>query len=151
LVNSKRNGPQQQRAAAMLSRSYIRSHGAGGEIPTKGVVSPLAPSAWSPLAAALSANAWAHEGFGSLGSEWQSFVGRQLQQNGALIQRLSQSRTSDQVVSAYADFWQQVAESCGKELTTLTKLMTGMTNKMVMTTQIVSQERRTRPAPRART
>ena len=109
---------------------------------------PLAPSLWNPLAAALNANRWAREGFGSLGNEWQSFMGRQLQQNYALIQRLSQSRTSNQVVSAYTDFWQQVAESCGKEFIAVTKLMTGMTNKMVMATQMVSQEERAERAPR---
>jgi hypothetical protein len=103
------------------------------------------------LAAALNANALAHEGIGTLGSEWQIFVGRRLQQNYALIQRLSQSRTSDQIVSAYADFWQQVAESYGKELTTLTKLMTGMTSKMVMAAQTTSQEQQTPHAPSATT
>jgi hypothetical protein len=95
------------------------------------------------LAAALNANTWANtwarEGFGSLGNEWQSFIGRQLQQNYALIQRLSQSRTSDQVVSAYTDFWQQVAESCGKELIAVTK--------MVMATQMVPEEQRRKRAP----
>jgi phasin protein len=120
----------------MLSRSYVGSRGAGSEISSEGQVRPLALGTWNPLlAAALNANALAREGFGRLGSEWQTFVGRRLQQNCALIQRLSQSRTSDQVVSAYTDFWQQVAESYGKELTTFTKLMTGMTSKMVMAAQ----------------
>ena len=124
----------------MLSRSYVRSRSTGSEMSAEGQVGPLALSAWSPLlAAALNANALAHEGFGTLGSEWQTFVGRRLQQNCALIRRLSQSRTSDQVVSAYTDFWQQVAESYGKELTTLTKLMTGMTSKIVMAAQATSQ------------
>jgi hypothetical protein len=132
----------------MLSRSYVGSHGAGREFSSEGVNRPLALSAWNPLlAAALNANALAHEGFGTLGSEWQTFVGRRLQQNCALVQRLSQSRTSDQVVSAYRDFWHQVAESYGTELTTLTKLMTGMTSKMVMAAQITSQGQRAPQAP----
>src|SRR5262245_35863254 len=117
---------------------------------------PMAPSLWNPVAVALNANAWANtwantwarEGFGSLGNEWQSFIGRQLQHNFALIQRLSQSRSSDQVVSAYTDFWQQVAESCGKEFMAVTKLMTGMTNKMVMGAQMVSHEQRRERQPR---
>jgi Phasin protein len=134
----------------MLSRSYVGSHGAGAEIASAGQNRPLALSAWNPLlAAALNANALAHEGFGTLGSEWQTFVGRRLQQNCALIQRLSQSRTSDQVVSAYRDFWHEVAESYGSELTTLTKLMTGMTSKMVMAAQVTSQGPRTPQAPGA--
>src|SRR5262245_33090874 len=113
---------------------------------------PMAPSLWNPVAVALNTNAWANtwarEGFGSLGNEWQSFIGRQLQHNFALIQRLSQSRSSDQVVSAYTDFWQQVAESCGKEFMAVTKLMTGMTNKMVMGAQMVSHEQRRERQPR---
>ena len=139
-----------QRVAAMLSRSYVGSRGAGSEMANEAQSSPLALSAWNPLlAAALHANALAHEGFGTLGSEWQTFVGHRLQQNCALIQRLSQSHSSDQVVSAYRDFWQQVAESYGKELTTLTKLMTGMTSKMVLAARTTSQEQRTPHAPRA--
>src|SRR5262249_61626866 len=113
--------------------------------------SPAGSQLWNPLAAVLKAKRWAREGFGGLGNEWQSFIGRQLQQNYALIQRLSQSRTSNQVVSAYTDFWQQVAESYGKELTTLTKLMTGMTSKMVMAAQTTSQEQPTPQAPSAMT
>jgi len=136
----------------MLSRSYVRSRSSGSEMSAEGQVGPPALSAWNPvLAAALNANALAHEGFGTLGSEWQIFVGRRLQQNYALIQRLSQSRTSDQVVSAYADFWQQMAESYGKELTTFTKLMTGMTSKMVMAAQTTSQEQHTAHASSATT
>jgi hypothetical protein len=135
----------------MLSRSYVGSRSAGSEISSEGQVRPLALGTWNPLlAAAMNANALAREGFGTLGSEWQTFVGRRLQQNCALIQRLSQSRTSDQVVSAYTDFWQQVAESYGKELTTFTKLMTGMTSKMVMVTQ-TTQGQPTPHAPQATT
>ena len=134
----------------MLSRSYVGSRGAGNEISNGDQVHPLAVGAWNPLlAAALNANALAHEGFGTLGSEWRTFVGRRLQQNCALIQRLSQSRTSDQVVSAYSDFWQQVAESYGKELTTFTKLMTGMTSKMVMAAQTTSQRQPASLGPQA--
>jgi len=139
-----------QRVAAMLSRSYVGSRGAGSEMANAAQSSPLALSAWNPLlAAALHANALAREGFGTLGSEWQTFVGHRLQQNCALIQRLSQSRSSNQVVSAYRDFWQQVVESYGKELTTLTKLMTGMTSKMALGAQTASQVQRTPHAPRA--
>jgi len=124
----------------MLSRSYVGSRGSGSDVSDVGQARPLALGAWNPLlAAALHANALAHEGLGTLGSEWQTFVEHRLQQNCALIERLSQSRTSHQVVSAYRDFWQQVAESYGKELTTLTKLMTGMTSKIVMAAQATSQ------------
>ena len=135
----------------MLSRSYVGSRGAGSEISKDGQVCPPGFTAWNPLlGATMNANALAHESFGTLGSEWQAFMGRRLQQNCALIERLIESRSSDQVVSAYRDFWQQVAESYGKELTTFTKIMTGMTSKMVMTVQSTSQGQRT-PLPGATT
>jgi len=117
----------------MLNRSY---HGNGGFTVESLNTTPLALMGNPFVAAALRANTSAQEGLGTLGSEWQSFVGRQNQQYFALIKRLSQSRTSDQVVSAYTDFWHQLAESYGKELATLTKLMTGVTGKMVMAVRV---------------
>src|SRR5215471_5610988 len=49
-------------------------------------------------------------------SEWQTFIGCDCQQYLALVQRLSQARTSDQIASAYTDYWCQETESCGREL-----------------------------------
>ena len=125
----------------MLSRSYCEKGGHSNQNPN-GLAPPLPLGMWNPfLAAALRANASALEGFGTLGSEWQGFLGRQQQHIFALIQRLSQSRTSDQVVSAYTDFWHQAAESYGKELGTLAKLASGVTSKMVVGARIVPEER----------
>lgn len=101
----------------------------------------LAASMWNPfLAAALKGNAQAQEGFGTLASEWQRFVGDRLQEDIALMQRLTRCRTPDQVWSAYSDFWQKAAEDYGKELTTMTKLMTGVTSKMVVSAQSATDE-----------
>ena len=62
------------------------------------------------LAGALKGNAQAHHGFGTIASEWQDFVGRRLREDIALMQRLTQSRTPDQILAAYTDFWQKAAE-----------------------------------------
>jgi hypothetical protein len=105
------------------------------------VAPALALGMWNPfLAGALKWNAQAHEGFGTIMSEWQNFVGRRLEEDFALMQRLSRSRAPDQILAVYADFWQKAAEDYGKEITTLTELMTGVTSKMVTTAQSAPDE-----------
>src|SRR5262245_29583244 len=99
----------------------------------------LAASIWNPfLAAALKGSAQAQEGFGTIASEWQDFVSHRLQQDIALAQRLTQSRTPDEIMAAYSDFWKRAGEDYGKELTTMTKLMTGVTSKMVVEARLAT-------------
>ena len=82
------------------------------------VASTLAFGVWNPfLAGVLRWNAQAHEGFGTVMSEWQIFVGRRLEEDLALMQRLTRSRAPDQILAAYADFWQKAAEDYRKEIT----------------------------------
>src|SRR5262245_58460687 len=108
----------------------------------------LAWNAWNPfLAAALRGNAQAQEGFGTIASEWQGFVGHRLQEDIALMQRLTRCGTSDQMLAAYTDFWHQAGEDYGKEITTMTKLMTGVTSNMVVAAQSATGEVRTRAFP----
>jgi hypothetical protein len=101
----------------------------------------LAFSMWNPLlASALSCTAQVNEGFGTICSEWQNFVGRRLKEDRSLLERLSASRTPEQVMRAYTDFWQTAAEDYGKETTTMTKLMAGLGNKMVVAAQHAADE-----------
>src|SRR5262245_1562669 len=101
----------------------------------------LAASIWNPfLAAALKGNAQAQQGFGTIASEWQDFVGHRLQEDITLLQRLANCSTPDQVWSAYSDFWQKVAEDYGKELSTMTKLMQGVTSKMMVAAQSAPED-----------
>jgi len=101
----------------------------------------IAASMWNPcLAAALKGNTEVQEGFGAIASEWQDFVGHRLQEDIALMQRLTQCYTPNQVWSAYANFWQKAAEDYGKEFGTMTKLMTGVTSKMVAVAQSATDE-----------
>jgi hypothetical protein len=101
----------------------------------------LAASMWNPfLAAALKGNAQAQEGFGTIASEWRDFVGHRIQEDITLMQRLTQCSTPNQILSVCTDFWQKAGEDYGKELTTMTKLMTGVTSKMVMAAQSATDE-----------
>ena len=101
----------------------------------------LALSTWNPfLAAALKGNAQAQEGFGTIASEWQDFVARRLKEDFALFERLAQSYSPDQFMAAYGDFWQNAAEDYGDEFTTMSKLMTGTTTKMVTAAQSATSE-----------
>jgi hypothetical protein len=100
----------------------------------------VAASMWNPfLAAALKGNAQAQNGFGTVASEGQDFVGHRIQDI-ALMQRIARCSTPDQVLNAYADFWHKAAEDYGKEFTTMTKLMIGVTSKMVVMAQTAADE-----------
>ncbi|HEU0063135.1 MAG TPA: phasin family protein [Hyphomicrobiaceae bacterium] len=90
----------------------------------------LALGACNPFwAAALTGNPQAHEGIGAIASEWQGFVTHRLQQDMALMQRLTRSLSPDHILAAYTDFWHQAAEDYGKEITTMTRLATGVMSK----------------------
>src|SRR5262245_53819676 len=95
------------------------------------------------LAGVLRGNAQAHEGFARIASEWQDFVAGRLKADFALMQRLTHSSTPDQVMAAYADFWHMAAEDYGKEITTMSKLVTGVTTRMVAAAQAASDEAHT--------
>jgi hypothetical protein len=103
---------------------------------------------WNPfLAGALRGNARAHEGFRTIASEWQDFVGRRLEEDFALMRRLTYSHTPDQILAAYTDFWQKAAEDYGKEVNTISKLMARVTTKMVTAAQTATDEASTSAFP----
>ena len=93
------------------------------------------------LLGAIKANAHAQEGFGSIASEWQGFMGHRLQEDIALMHRLAQSSTPDQIFGVCTDFWHKAAEDYGKEITTMTKLMTEVSSKMVEAARNEAHER----------
>ena len=106
------------------------------ESPSTFLAPVLALGMWNPfLTEALKGNAQAHQSFGAIVSEWQEFLGRRMKEDMALMQRLTQSRTPDQILAAYSDFWQKAGEDYGNEITTLSKLMAGATTKMVVAAQ----------------
>jgi hypothetical protein len=92
------------------------------------------------LVGALRASAEVNEGFGAIADQWRDFVSRRLKEDIGLIQHLTDSRTPDQVMTAYADFWRKAAEDYGKETTTMSKLMNGVATKVVATAQSATDE-----------
>ena len=120
----------------------------GGQGPNTFLAPALALGMWNPFwVAALKGNARAQEGFGTIASEWQDFVARRLNEDFALVQRLSHSRTPDQMLNAYTDFWQKAAEDYGREVTTMTKLFAGVTSKTVVAAQTATDESSPRLLP----
>ena len=101
----------------------------------------LALTMWNPfLAGAVRWNGKAHDGFATLVGEWQNFVGRRLREDLALVQRLVECNSPDQIWAAYAEFWQKAAEDYGCECVTMSKLAAGVTNKTLRATQSATEE-----------
>jgi hypothetical protein len=92
---------------------------------------------WNPF---LAGDVEALAGFGTIAREWHEFVGRRLKEDVALVQSLARCSTPDQVLSAYGDFWRKAGEDYGKEITTLTGLMTDMAGKMASAAQSATGE-----------
>jgi hypothetical protein len=92
------------------------------------------------LLGALRGSAQANEDFAAVAEEWRDFVGRRLKEDVALVQDLTNIRTADQVMTAYAEFWRKAVEDYGKEMTTMSKLMNGVASKMITTAQSATDE-----------
>jgi hypothetical protein len=124
----------------MFSRNQMTHEGNGFEH-TQAIFLVPALSVWNPfLAAALNGNAQAREGFGAIAREWQGFVAARLQEDTKLMQRLTRCRSPNQILHAYADFWHKAADDYGKEITSLTELMTGVTSKAVAASSAAAGE-----------
>jgi Phasin protein len=100
-------------------------------------------SMWTPfLAHMLKGNANAQEGFGTIATEWRGFVSHRLQEDLTLTQRLSHCRTAEQILAAYTEFWRKAVEDYGKEVTSMTKLVTGVTRNMALAAPSLAEENR---------
>jgi hypothetical protein len=98
-------------------------------------------SIWGPLfSGALQANAQAQEVFGTIAGAWQAFLGHRIQEDLALIQRVTHSATPDQILAAYSEFWQKAAEDYRKEFAAVTKLLTKMSRKAAAVSQTATGE-----------
>src|SRR5262245_2688111 len=118
-----------------------QGRGANGDQGASMLMAPL--TMWNPfLAGALNTQALGE--LSTITDEWQAFVGRRMKEDVALLHRLTRSTTPDQVLAAYAEFWRKAGEDYGKEITTMTKLMTDMTNKMAVAAQSATEEASTR-------
>jgi hypothetical protein len=121
--------------------NQYRRGGAGDAAPNISWAPGLALTMWNPF---LGLNADALGEFNTVAREWEDFVGRRLKEDAALVQRLTRSSTPDQVLSAYADFWRKAGEDYGKEITTLTELMTDITTKMTVAAKSATDEASTK-------
>jgi|SRR5689334_10657897 phasin protein len=114
-------------------KESVFKHDAGQALFTSPTV---ALGLWNPfMAVVLKGNAEAHEGFVTILTEWHRFVAQRLSEDAALLHRLAQCRTVNQVLSAQTDFWHKASEDYGREISTIAKLMTSTTGKMATTTQ----------------
>jgi hypothetical protein len=95
--------------------------------------------AWHPLLISMTkTNGEVAEGFGTFFSEWQNFVGHRLQQDLFLWQKLAESRSPQDTVAVYADFWQKAAADYCQEYATMSKLLAGITGKAISQAQSAS-------------
>jgi hypothetical protein len=68
------------------------------------------------------------------------FLGHRIQEDLALIQRVTHSATPDQILAAYSEFWQKAAEDYRKEFAAVTKLLTKMPRKAAAVSQTATGE-----------
>jgi hypothetical protein len=122
---------QRTRRAQMVSIGHSGEVTMSGHQPEDTSLRP-AFAMWNPLFAGMPHwNAEAQHGLRTAAGEWQEFVGHRLQEDFHLMQRLTRSSTPDEIMAAYTDYWNKAADEYGKEVTTMTKLMVGVTNRMV--------------------
>ena len=96
---------------------------------------------WTPLLSeAFRWNAQAHEGFGTIASEWQTFVGSRFREDFALMQRVVHSRTPDQIWVAYTEFWQKAVKDYGKEYMIMLRLAAGVGSKSMAAAKSAAEE-----------
>ena len=104
----------------------------GGHSPNMPLMPGLALIMWNPF---VTGDGEGFGAFGTIAREWQDFVGRRLKEDMDLVHRLARCTAPDQVLSAYTDFWRKAGEDYGREITTMTDLMTDMADKMTAAAQ----------------
>ena len=126
-----------------MAYRYQRTGESAGQWANMPMAPNIALTAWISLLTAAT-NAQAIGELGGIAAEWQAFVGRRLNEDVALLQRLTRTTGPDQVIAAYADFWRKAGEDYGNEIATMTKQMTDMTSKMAVAAHSATEEASTR-------
>jgi hypothetical protein len=122
------------------SRGRRAVNGNAGQSPNMLFGPALTFRIWEPfLVGALKTNAQAQQALAMVAGEWQAFLAHRLQADMALMQRLAESRTPEQMLAAHAAFWQKAAEDYGKEFTTITKLFGRVTSKVAQQSQAADE------------
>jgi hypothetical protein len=96
---------------------------------------------WGPwLIGAAKLCAHGQQGFGTLASEWQNFLGRRVKEDFTFVQRITQGRTPDEIWAAHVEFWQQAIEDYTREYLLMGRLAAGVTTKAVSAAQCATQD-----------
>jgi hypothetical protein len=96
---------------------------------------------WAPwLIGAAKLSAQIQQGFGTLASEWQNFVGRRVKEDFTFVQRMIEGRTPDQIWAAHAQFWEKAIEDYSREYLLMGRLAAGVTHKAVSAAQCATKD-----------
>jgi hypothetical protein len=94
-------------------------------------------------------NAWA-PALANLGSEWQEFVSRRLQDDLGLLQQLGSPQSPEQAWTACVKFWQKAAEDYAREFATMSQLTGELVNSSLSGLQQHAEAAATQPPPTAK-
>jgi hypothetical protein len=96
---------------------------------------------WNPFLIGMTHyNGHAADGIVTLIREWQHFVGHRLTQDMQFMQQLATCKSSDEITAAYADYWWNAYAEYAKEFTTMNKLLSGITTKVLSKPHSASKE-----------
>ena len=87
--------------------------------------------AWKQFETVLQWNAQTFAAYTTIASEVQGFIARRVNEDFGVVRTFSQCRTPDDLMAAYTEYWRNVAEDYGKEVTRVGKLMANATSKIV--------------------
>lgn len=106
---------------------------------------------WGPaLACNAALTTKLQEGFATLGSEWQDFVSRRMQEDLGLLQLVGSSQAPEQAWGAYITFWQKAVEDYAQESVIMTKLAAQLMNSSIAAMQRRMEEAATEALPFAK-
>ena len=117
--------------------------------PLLDALGPVNP--WHPVVMAVTkTNDCLAEGFATVFGEWQTFLGRRVQQDVLLWQNAAKRASPRDVVAAQADFWQEAIADYWQEYATMSKLLAGITgNVNVPGENCIARGRAASPSTRA--
>jgi len=116
----------------MLNKATTRT----GRSAAQGVDAFMFPgftfNVWAPaLSFSGEWNAKLGESFANLGSEWQEFVSRRMQDDLSLLQQMGSSQSPEQAWTTYVKFWQKAAEDYAREFATMSRLTGDIVNSSI--------------------
>ena len=116
--------------------------------PLLDALGPVNP--WHPVVMAVTkTNDCLAEGFATVFGEWQTFLGRRVQQDVLLWQNAAKRASPRDVVAAQADFWQEAIADYWQEYATMSKLAGITGNVNVPGENCIARGRAASPSTRA--